>query len=88
VNGTMTRFLSDDQEEIGEYTSTPSLLRRYINGPAVDEHLAQVEAALRGISVLRSIQNPRSLARASFEHTVLSASSTERQEFRPAPLQD
>jgi RHS repeat-associated protein len=45
VNGTMTRFLSDDQEEIGEYTSTPSLLRRYINGPAVDEHLAQVEAA-------------------------------------------
>ena len=45
VNGTMTRFLSDDQEEIGEYTSTPSLLRRYINGHSIDEHLVQVEAA-------------------------------------------
>jgi RHS repeat-associated protein len=45
VNGTMTRFLSDDQEEIGEYTSTPSLLRRYLNGPSIDEHLVQIEAA-------------------------------------------
>jgi RHS repeat-associated protein len=45
VNGTVTQFLSDDQEEIGEYSGTGTLLRYYINGSSMDEHLAQVEAS-------------------------------------------
>jgi RHS repeat-associated protein len=44
VNGTVTQFLSDDQEEIAEYSGSGTLLRYYINGHSMDEHLAQVEA--------------------------------------------
>jgi RHS repeat-associated protein len=44
VNGTVTRFLSDNDDEIGEYSSTSALYRRYINGPGVDEHLVQIES--------------------------------------------
>jgi RHS repeat-associated protein len=44
VNGTITQFLSDDQEEIGEYVSG-TVQRYYINGHDIDEHLAQVETS-------------------------------------------
>ncbi len=45
VNGTVTRFLSDGAEEIGEYSNTNALLRRYVYGPSIDELLVQIEAA-------------------------------------------
>jgi RHS repeat-associated protein len=45
VNSTVTQYLSNDQEEIGEYSGSGSALRYYLNGHAVDEHLAQVEVS-------------------------------------------
>jgi RHS repeat-associated protein len=45
VNSTITQFLSEGAEEIGEYSGTGGLLRYYLNGSSVDEHLVQVEAA-------------------------------------------
>ena len=45
VNGTVTRFLSDGQEEIAEYSATNTLLRYYLNGHNIDEHLVQVEVS-------------------------------------------
>ena len=44
VSGTTTKFLSDGQEEIGEYSGS-TLLRRYVYGPNIDERVAQVEAS-------------------------------------------
>jgi uncharacterized protein RhaS with RHS repeats len=45
VNSTVTQYLSDNQEEIGEYSGSGSAVRYYLNGHDVDEHLAQVEVS-------------------------------------------
>jgi RHS repeat-associated protein len=45
INSTVTQYVSDNQEEIGEYSGSGSSLRYYLNGAAVDEHLAQVEVS-------------------------------------------
>jgi RHS repeat-associated protein len=45
VDGTVTQYLSENDEEIGEYTASGTPLRYYLNGHAIDEHLAQVEAS-------------------------------------------
>ncbi|MDB0047795.1 RHS repeat-associated core domain-containing protein, partial [Porticoccaceae bacterium] len=39
VNGTTTTFLHDGVEEIADYSSSGTLLRRYVHGPGVDEYL-------------------------------------------------
>ncbi|MDB0047794.1 DUF4225 domain-containing protein, partial [Porticoccaceae bacterium] len=39
VNGTTTTFLNDGVEEIADYNSSGTLLRRYVHGPGVDEYL-------------------------------------------------
>lgn len=39
VNGTTIRYLSDGIKEIADYTSSGTLLRRYVHGLGVDEHL-------------------------------------------------
>ncbi|MDB9999123.1 hypothetical protein OAE16_01630 [Porticoccaceae bacterium] len=39
VNGTTTNFLHDGVEEIADYSSSGTLLRRYVHGPGVDEYL-------------------------------------------------
>lgn len=39
VDGTLTTFLHDGVEEIGDYNSGGTLLRRYVHGPGVDEYL-------------------------------------------------
>lgn len=44
VNSTVTRFLSDGAEEIGEYTGANALLRRFVYGAAIDDRIAMVEA--------------------------------------------
>jgi RHS repeat-associated protein len=43
VDGTVTQYLSDQSEEIGEYTSAGVLLRRYVYGPGVDEPVVRIE---------------------------------------------
>jgi RHS repeat-associated protein len=46
VAGTSTtRFAYDGLDLIGEYSSTNSLLRRYVHGPGMDEPLVQYEGA-------------------------------------------
>ncbi len=45
VNGVTTAYLLDGDEEIAEY-SGPTLLRRYIVGPAIDDRIAHVEGSL------------------------------------------
>jgi len=39
VDGTLTTFLHDGVEEIGDYNASGNLLRRYVHGPGVDEYL-------------------------------------------------
>jgi len=39
VNTVLTTFLNDGVEEIADYNSTGTLLRRYVHGPGVDEYL-------------------------------------------------
>jgi RHS repeat-associated protein len=43
VDATVTQYLSDQSEEIGEYTSAGILLRRYVYGPGVDEPVVRIE---------------------------------------------
>lgn len=43
VNGVSTFYLLDGDEEIAEYRSDNTVLRRYIAGPAVDDRIARVE---------------------------------------------
>ncbi|MDR6624320.1 RHS repeat-associated core domain-containing protein [Caulobacter segnis] len=40
-SGTVTRYLYDDVDIIGEYNSSNGLLRRYVHGPEEDEPLAR-----------------------------------------------
>ena len=44
AGGTTTTYLLDGNEEIAEY-SGPTLLRRYITGPGVDERVAHAEGS-------------------------------------------
>lgn len=44
VNGVATYYLSDGVEEIAEYSGT-TLLRRYINGPGIDDRVAIAEGS-------------------------------------------
>jgi RHS repeat-associated protein len=46
VAGVVTRFLHAGSDEIGEYTSTGVLLRRYIPGPGPDERAAMIDSGL------------------------------------------
>jgi RHS repeat-associated protein len=45
VNGTVTRYLLDGDEEIAEYDGSGNLQRRYITGPAIDDRIALVDAS-------------------------------------------
>jgi RHS repeat-associated protein len=45
VNGTPTYYLLDGDEEIAEYGSTNTVLRRYITGPSIDERIATAEGS-------------------------------------------
>jgi RHS repeat-associated protein len=44
VNGTSTTYLLDGDDDVAEYSGA-SLLRRYINGSGVDDHLAHAEGS-------------------------------------------
>ncbi len=44
VNGVVTQFLSEGEEEVAEYSGSGAAQRYYVNGHDIDEHLAQVEA--------------------------------------------
>jgi RHS repeat-associated protein len=46
VNGVATRYLSDGAEEIEERNGSNALLRQFVNGAGIDEHLAIVDATL------------------------------------------
>ena len=48
VNGTVTRFISDGQEEIEERDGSNLLLRRYAYGAGVDERIAMLDPACSG----------------------------------------
>lgn len=50
VGGTTTYYLLDGDEEIAEYNSAGTVLRRYIMGPAVDDRIARAEG--------NSVSNP------------------------------
>ncbi|PCJ32020.1 MAG: hypothetical protein COA93_10010 [Alphaproteobacteria bacterium] len=39
VDTVLTSFLNDGVEEIADYNSSGTLLRRYVHGPGVDEYL-------------------------------------------------
>lgn len=43
VSGTATYFLLDGNEEIAEYDAAGAVLRRYINGPGIDDRIATAE---------------------------------------------
>jgi YD repeat-containing protein len=59
ASGTSTRFLYDGLQAIAEYNSSGTLIRRYVPGARLDEHLAWYEGA--GTSDRRSfIQDERS----------------------------
>jgi len=45
VGGTVTFYLLDGDEEIAEYNSAGTILRRYITGPGVDERIARQEGS-------------------------------------------
>jgi RHS repeat-associated protein len=44
-SGSTTRFLYDGRQAIGEYNSSGALIRRYVPGAGLDEHLAWYEGA-------------------------------------------
>lgn len=44
VNGVVTIYLSDGDEEIAEYSGS-TLLRRYLNGPGMDDRIARAEGS-------------------------------------------
>ncbi len=44
VDGAVTNYLQDGDEEIAEYNGAGNLLRRYIYGPAVDDRVAMIDA--------------------------------------------
>jgi RHS repeat-associated protein len=43
VDGAITTFLNDGVEEIADYDASGNIMRRYVNGPGVDERLAYYE---------------------------------------------
>jgi RHS repeat-associated protein len=45
VGGTGTRYLLDADEEVAEYDDAGSVLRRYVPGSAVDEHVVMYEGS-------------------------------------------
>lgn len=45
VNGVTTYYLLDGDEEIGEYDSAGTVLRRYLMGPSVDDRVATAEGS-------------------------------------------
>ena len=45
VNGTLTKFVSDNAEEIEERNSSNAVLRRYVYGSGIDERIAMIEVA-------------------------------------------
>ena len=49
VSGTLTSFLHDGVEEIGDYDSSGTLLRRYVHGPGVDEYLVMYVGSGTGV---------------------------------------
>jgi len=52
VSGTSTYYLLDGDEEIAEYNSSGTVLRRYITGPAIDDRIAHIEGT--GISATKT----------------------------------
>ncbi|MGF1628172.1 MAG: RHS repeat-associated core domain-containing protein [Kiloniellaceae bacterium] len=45
VNGTVTEYLSADDQEIAEYDGSGTLLRRYVYGPGLDEPVTTIDAS-------------------------------------------
>ena len=43
VNGTVTKYMLEGDEEIAEQNSSNSVLRRYLAGPGIDERIARAE---------------------------------------------
>jgi RHS repeat-associated protein len=48
VNGTLTRFVSDNAEEIEERNSGQTVLRSYVYGSGIDERIAMLDTACAG----------------------------------------
>lgn len=44
VNGVATAFLSDGDDEIAEYDGAGALVRRFVQGPMIDQPIAQIDA--------------------------------------------
>jgi RHS repeat-associated protein len=45
VSSVITHYLADADEEIAEYDNAGNILRRYVNGPVIDDRIASVEGA-------------------------------------------
>jgi len=50
VNGTATDFLHDGDTEIGEYSASGAIVRRFVPGPAIDQPIAMVTCTVPGNS--------------------------------------